>query len=45
LVADEERHYSQYDEEALKIEKFGESYLALQSMEGSRTAAEGPAAN
>jgi len=45
LVADEERHYSQYDDEALKIEKFGESYLALQSMEGSRTAAEGPAAN
>ena len=45
LVADEERHYSQYDDEVLKIEKFGESYLALQSMEGSRSAAEGPAAN
>ncbi|MFV1950206.1 MAG: ferritin-like domain-containing protein [Anaerolineales bacterium] len=45
LVADEERHYSQYDDEVLKIEKFGESYLALQSMEGSRSAAEGPAVN
>ena len=44
LVADEERHYSQYDDEAEKIDKFGESYLALQSMEGSRNAAEGPAA-
>lgn len=45
LVADEERHYSQYDDEVLKIEKFGESYLALHSIEGSRSAAEGPAAN
>lgn len=35
LVADEERHYSQYDDEVLKIEKFGESYLALQSMQSS----------
>ena len=41
LVADEERHYDQYDDEVLKIEKFGESYLALQSIEGSRGAAEG----
>ena len=35
LVADEERHYSQYDDEVLKIEKFGQYYLALQSMPGS----------
>ena len=35
LVADEERHYSQYDDEVLKIEKFDERYLALQSMQGS----------
>ena len=35
LVADEERHFSQYDDEVLKIEKFGENYLALQSMGGS----------
>lgn len=41
LVADEERHYSQYDDEAVRIEKFGENYLALQSIEGSRNAAAG----
>jgi bacterioferritin len=34
LVADEERHFSQYDDEVLKIEKFGENYLALQALEG-----------
>jgi len=38
LVADEERHFSQYDDEVLKIEKFGESYLALQSMQGGGAA-------
>ena len=43
LVADEERHFSQYDDEVLKIEKFGENYLALQSIEGSRGLAEGSA--
>ncbi len=43
LVADEERHYSQYDDEALKIEKFGERYLALQSMQGAPGTAEGGA--
>ena len=43
LVADEERHYSQYDDEAVRIEKFGENYLALQSIEGSRNAAAGAA--
>ena len=36
LVDDEERHYSQYDIEAQNIEKFGERYLALQSIEGSK---------
>jgi bacterioferritin len=36
LVADEERHYEQYDNEAVNIEKFGERYLALQSVEGSK---------
>jgi bacterioferritin len=35
LVGDEERHYSQYDLEIEKIDKFGEQYLALQSMGGS----------
>ena len=43
LVADEERHYSQYDDEVVNIEKFGDSYLALQSIEGSKSAAAGPA--
>ncbi len=32
LVADEERHYNQYDNEVKNIEKFGEQYLALQSI-------------
>jgi bacterioferritin len=41
LVADEERHYEQYDNEAENIEKFGERYLALQSIEGSRNAVSG----
>jgi bacterioferritin len=36
LVEDEERHYEQYDNEAVNIEKFGERYLALQSIEGSK---------
>jgi len=39
LVADEERHYEQYDNEVVNIEKFGERYLALQSIEGSKKAA------
>jgi bacterioferritin len=34
LVADEERHYEQYDDEVGKIEKFGQNYLALQALEG-----------
>ena len=41
LVADEERHFDQYDNEADNIEKYGERYLALQSIEGSKRAAEG----
>lgn len=32
LVADEERHFGQYDTEIDNIERFGDSYLALQSM-------------
>lgn len=36
LVADEERHYDQYDTEVEHIEKFGASYLALQSIERSK---------
>lgn len=31
LVVDEERHFDQYEKEMEKIERFGPSYLALQS--------------
>lgn len=44
LVADEERHYNQYDNEVGNIEKFGASYLALQSIERSRSLAAGTVA-
>lgn len=44
LVDDEERHYSQYDIEAKNIEKFGDRYLALQSIEGSKKMASPAAA-
>jgi len=37
LVADEERHYDQYDKELDNIAQFGASYLALQSIERSKT--------
>jgi len=37
LVLDEERHYDQYDTEMANIEKFGERYLALQSIERSKS--------
>ena len=39
LVLDEERHFDQYDTELDNLEKFGENYLALQSMERSKNAA------
>jgi bacterioferritin len=37
LVADEERHYDQYDTELDNLARFGKDYLALQSMERART--------
>ncbi len=37
LVADEERHFDQYDKELDNIAQFGTSYLALQSIERSKT--------
>jgi bacterioferritin len=43
LVADEERHYDQYDNEVENIEKYGERYLALQSIEGSKNTVAGSA--
>jgi bacterioferritin len=42
LVAEEERHHDQYDTEMENIEKFGERYLALQSIERSKSIS-GPA--
>lgn len=43
LVADEERHYDQYLTELDNLVKFGDRYLALQSIERSRAGAAGPA--
>ncbi len=37
LVAEEEVHFDQYDTEMENIQKFGESYLALQSIERSKS--------
>jgi bacterioferritin len=39
LVEDEERHFDQYDKETENIAKFGDSYLALQSIENSKSVA------
>jgi len=36
LVTDEERHYDQYDTEFDNLKKFGDRYLALQSIERSK---------
>jgi len=41
LVVDEERHYDQYDVELENMEKFGDRYLALQSIERSKSRAAG----
>jgi bacterioferritin len=39
LVDDEERHYDQYDNEKNNLERFGDRYLALQSIEMSKSIA------
>lgn len=36
LVGDEERHFDQYDTELDNMDKFGDRYLALQSIERSK---------
>ena len=36
LIADEERHYDQFDMEVDSIDRFGDRYLALQSIERSK---------
>ena len=41
LVMDEERHYDQYDIEVDNMDKFGERYLALQSIERSKNLSTG----
>lgn len=37
LVADEERHFDQYDTELDNLGRFGKDYLALQSIERAKT--------
>ena len=44
LVDDEERHYDQYDNEDNNLKRFGDRYLALQSIEMSKNVAAGNAA-
>lgn len=39
LVEDEERHFDQYEKELDNLEKFGDQYLALQSIEHSKAVA------
>ena len=39
LVDDEERHYDQYDNEKNNLKRFGDRYLALQSIEMSKNIA------
>ncbi len=36
LVEDEERHYDLFDTETENLQKFGDNYLALQSIENSK---------
>ena len=41
LVGDEERHFNQYDDEMENLKKFGDNYLALQSIERSKVIGSG----
>jgi bacterioferritin len=41
LVDDEERHFDQYDDEMNNLKKFGDNYLALQSIERSKNISSG----
>jgi bacterioferritin len=41
LVASEEAHWDAFDQQSVHIEKFGESYLALQGFQGGQTPSEG----
>ncbi|MDO9510893.1 MAG: bacterioferritin [Bacteroidales bacterium] len=44
LVEDEERHFDRYDTELENLIKFGDNYLALQSIERSKNLGAGPPA-
>jgi bacterioferritin len=44
LVMDEERHFDQYDTEMENLDKFGDRYLVLQSIERSKSISAGPGA-
>jgi bacterioferritin len=41
LVGDEERHFDQYDTELANMDRYGDRYLALQSIERSKNIASG----
>ncbi|MBX2844532.1 MAG: bacterioferritin [Flammeovirgaceae bacterium] len=41
LVAEEERHFDQFDQEMENLAKYGEKYMALQSIERSKNVASG----
>jgi bacterioferritin len=43
LVADEERHFDQFDQQLDNIKRFGPNYLALQSFSGPSEEGEAPA--
>ena len=43
LVADEERHFEQFDQQLENIKRFGPNYLALQSFSGPADAGNTPA--
>ncbi|MBI4556103.1 MAG: bacterioferritin [Candidatus Hydrogenedentes bacterium] len=43
LVMDEERHFDQYDTELDNLAQYGDNYLALQSIERSKTISAPPA--
>jgi bacterioferritin len=42
LVGDEERHFDQFDDEVANMQKFGDNYLALQSIERSKSVSSRP---
>lgn len=45
LVDDEERHFDLYDTEVRNLEQFGAQYLALQSIERSKSRSSNPSAS